>query len=210
MHTTLHKAGPTCSGVDVGSRPPSKAALGGEQPLPTANPTGSHTAEGAGGDARGRQHVGRPGRAVHRAEPAEPEGAAREAVTLTRFSMELWNSLIFFKVSLSRLTSFMYMARSWQTAREGSLSWGPDRGTLNLSRARGEGQLCSWPAKHHTAASCPRGGQQANLPAPPACHTLLFREWKDRAVCQPRAARQAWASPPSPPWDPHKQPPPPR
>lgn len=30
----------------------------------------------------------------------------------TRFSMEHWNSLIFFKVSLSRFTSLMYMAKS--------------------------------------------------------------------------------------------------
>lgn len=33
---------------------------------------------------------------------------------LTRFSMEHWNSLIFFKVSLSRFTSLMYMAKSWK------------------------------------------------------------------------------------------------
>lgn len=34
---------------------------------------------------------------------------------LTRFSMEHWNSLIFFKVSLSRFTSLMYMAKSWKS-----------------------------------------------------------------------------------------------
>lgn len=35
-----------------------------------------------------------------------------ESATLTRFSIELWNSLIFFRVSLSRFTSFMYIAKS--------------------------------------------------------------------------------------------------
>lgn len=39
-------------------------------------------------------------------------GDKEELSVLTRFSIELWNSLIFFSVSLSLLTSLMYMARS--------------------------------------------------------------------------------------------------